>query len=220
MKICSKQDLSCDQCDYKTKSDNLLEIHRRKHNKKKELCDICGYEAKTKAKLNHHKEKKHGPGTEPHRQCATIHNCGYCNYGSRIKCNVEKHELVCKVRKRHETRIEDIPIVQNKELGELFAETRSSEKDFNKIVHFFHEKCPEMFESRSFDAVKKYCESLDWLHESTVLEFRDSNGKEFLTTMGKVADVPDFIREICIGKGIDIDKVQLVVSCDAGQGTL
>lgn len=68
----------------------------------------------TKAKINHHKEKKHGPGTTPHRQCATIHNCGYCNYGSKFKYNVEMHELSCKVKKRHETRLEDIPITNHK----------------------------------------------------------------------------------------------------------
>ena len=76
-----------------------------------------------------------------------------------------------------------------------------------------------MFESHSYDAVKNYCSSLGWLHDSKVLEFQDSNGKPFFTTMGKVADVPDFIREICIGKGIDINRVKCVVSADAGQGT-
>ena len=76
-----------------------------------------------------------------------------------------------------------------------------------------------MFESKSYDAVKNYCSSLGWLHDSQVLEFRDSNGKPFFTTMGKVSDVPAFIQEICIGKGIDFNRVKCVVSADSGQGT-
>ena len=169
--------------------------------------------------MDHHQEKKHGPEAEPYRQCVTIHHCGYCDFNSKHKGHVRDHERVCKVRKRHETRVEDIDVVKNDDLGNLFAETRTSEKDFKKIVRFFYKKCPEMFESHSYDAVKEYCASLGWLHESKVLEFRDSNGKTFFAGMGMVADVPRFIREICIGKGIDINRVKCVISCDSGQGT-
>ena len=218
LKVCLEDELSCDQCDYKTKFEKLLEKHKKSHQRL--LCDQCPYQAKSKVKLDHHKEKKHGPRAEPHRQCVTIHHCGFCDYGSKIKSNVTRHEQRCKVRKRQQTKVGDIGIVLNKDLGELFAETRTSEKDFNRIVHFFYKKCPEMFESKSYDAVKNYCSSLGWLHDSQVLEFRDSNGKPFFTTMGKVSDVPDFIREICIGKGIDFNRVKCVVSADSGQGTL
>ena len=215
--ICMMEELSCDQCDFKTTFAKQLERHKKTH--QRHLCDQCPYQAKSMSKLDHHKAKKHGPEAEPHRQCVTIHKCGYCDYGSKFKSHVTRHEETCKVRKRQQTKVSDIGIVLNRDLGELFAETRTSEKDFNKIVHFFYKKCPEMFESHSYDAVKNYCSSLGWLHDSKVLEFRDSNGKPFFTTMGKVADVPDFIREIAIGKGIDINKIKCVVSADSGQGT-
>ena len=214
--ICMVEELSCDQCEYKTKFEKQLDKHKKTH--QRHICDQCPYLAKSISKLDHHKAKKHGPEAEPQRQCVTIHKCGYCEYGSKLKAHVTRHEQRCKVRKRQQTKVSDIGIVLNNDLGELFAETRTSEKDFNRIVHFFYKKCPEMFETRSYDAVKNYCSSLGWLHDSKVLEFRDSNGKPFFTTMGKVADVPDFIRQIAIGKGIDINKVKCVVSADSGQG--
>ena len=217
LKICVKPEISCDQCDYVTKNEHLLQRHKKSH--QKFYCDQCPYQAKSRSKLDHHQEKKHGPEAEPHRQCVTIHHCGYCDYNSKNTGHVRDHERVCKVRKRHETRVEDIDVVKNDDLGNLFAETRTSEKDFKKIVRFFYKKCPEMFESHSYDAVKNYCASLGWLHESKVLEFRDSNGKTFFAGMGMVADVPRFIREICIGKGIDFNRVKCVISCDSGQGT-
>ena len=170
------------------------------------------------AKLNHCISNYYLGEKMTTNQIIQIYKCGYCDYGSKLQAHVTRHEQRCKVRKRQQTKVSDIGIVLNNDLGELFAETRTSEKDFNRIVHFFYKKCPEMFETHSYDAVKNYCSSLGWLHESKVLEFRDSNGKPFFTTMGKVADVPDFIRQIAIGKGIDINKVKCVVSADSGQG--
>ena len=94
MKICVQPEISCDQCNFKTKNEYLLERHKKGH--KREICNECGYQAKSKFKLDHHKEKKHGPASPAHRQCQTMHSCGYCGYRSRRMADVRRHELSCR----------------------------------------------------------------------------------------------------------------------------
>ena len=102
MKICSKQDLSCDKCDFKTKSESRLVIHRRKHNKNHKLkkkvnkrseksrkCseNVSDERAMRQKKPNNDFDQYVVVGPKPNQ----TNKCIHCEYTSKYSSNIMKH---------------------------------------------------------------------------------------------------------------------------------
>ena len=89
-------ELHCDQCDYKTPRKDVLDLHiARKHNAQSFSCDQCDYKTTSAIRFEGHKKKPHKTKKPP----PTEHKCSWCDYRSKRKPNVARHELSCPVMK-------------------------------------------------------------------------------------------------------------------------
>ncbi|KAF5286069.1 hypothetical protein FQR65_LT12955 [Abscondita terminalis] len=87
-----KREFTCDQCDFKTTTNNILQKHITIHSKEKRLkCSLCDYRSNfsfnLKAHLSKHLNEK--PFT-----------CDKCNFRTTTKYNLQTHKLIHSNEKR------------------------------------------------------------------------------------------------------------------------
>ena len=88
----SKERLHCDQCDYKTLRKDTLRQHMATHEGPIFSCDQCPFTSSSQIRLEKHTKKDHKEKKPP-----VTHKCSWCDYKSKKKSDVAKHELICKV---------------------------------------------------------------------------------------------------------------------------
>ena len=90
----SKEHLHCDQCDYKTLRKDTLREHMATHEDPKFSCDQCPFTSRSQIRLEKHMKKDHKEKKPP-----VTHKCSWCDFKSRYKTHVSRHEKGCKVMK-------------------------------------------------------------------------------------------------------------------------
>ena len=88
-------ELHCDQCDYKTHRKDHLKLHiAANHDAPTFSCDQCDYTTTSAFRFEAHKKKPHKTKKTPKE-----HKCSWCDYRSKKKSHVTRHELCCPVMK-------------------------------------------------------------------------------------------------------------------------
>ena len=78
------ESLQCELCDYKCIGKKTLKIHQKNHTGKIIPCGLCNYQTDIERQLVLHQKKLH---PNP-----VMHKCDHCDYESKSKPNVLKHD--------------------------------------------------------------------------------------------------------------------------------
>ena len=104
-------------------------------------CDQCEKTTRTSHGLRSHKAKFH---EAPSIENKTLFECGYCDYQSKKKVNINRHEQKCKEKLRQMQGPVD-PLTKE-EARRWFADTNMTQTDFNSIIGKIAQKWPHFLE--------------------------------------------------------------------------
>ena len=83
----SKDEKSCDKCDYETQTKSDLDHHMRENHIQPFLCDYCDFTDKTEGGLKTHIRRRHNDKINQ----LDYKLCDFCNFNSRLEKEMETH---------------------------------------------------------------------------------------------------------------------------------
>ena len=101
------------------------------------------------------------------------------------------------------------------ELGEIYSQTHTSQRDFYTIIKAVSKKLGKhWFPKNIHEAASDYARSMGTHFDTRIVEFQDIDGNPIKRTVSVPVDTEAFLDAVGIGRGIR--KERLVLSSDKG----
>ena len=194
--------------------------------------DQCDKTTKTSHGLRSHKLKFH---EAPRIENKTLLECGYCNYQSKRKDHINRHEETCKEKLRQMQG--PVEPLTKEELMSWFSDTNMTQSDFNSIMgkigkrfgpHFLKDGVKVSINIFLFQndfcntyqylqkSLKSYCDEMGKYSAVGNISFKTSDGSWQPRTVGYIATVRQLLMDWIHVKGYK--RPGVVVSMDSGAG--
>ena len=101
------------------------------------------------------------------------------------------------------------------ELGEIYSQTHTSQKDFNTIIRAVSNRLGRHWFPKNIHlAASEYAQSMGTHFETKIVEFQDNKGNPIQRTISVPVDTDAFLDAVGVGRGIRDESV--VLSSDKG----